>query len=69
MCVYTYTHTHTHICIYIYININFQIELKEKYHQRKPRASINEEYLNRPEKQEYAEQRLEIIERHQGVFK
>ena len=29
--------------MYIYLYINFQIELKEKYHQRKPRASINEQ--------------------------
>ena len=40
---------HVCVCIYIYIYINFQFELNEKYHQRKPRAIINEEYLSRPE--------------------
>ena len=51
--------------------INFQIELKEKYPQRRLRASKNEQNLNQntPEKKkECAEPRLEIIELHQRIF-
>ena len=38
--IYTYTYRY---------RLNFQIELKKKYHQRKPRASTNEQNLNAPE--------------------
>ena len=57
--------------MYIYIHTNFQIELKEKYPQRRLRASKNEQNLNQntPEKKkECAEPRLEIIELHQRIF-
>ena len=41
--------------------MNFQIELKEKYHQRKPRASINELYLNRPENKNVQNKGLKLM--------
>ena len=33
--------------MHIYIYINFQIELKEKYIQKRPRASKNETHQNK----------------------
>ena len=47
--------------IYTHIYINFQIELNEKYHQWKPRASINAEYLNRPENKKVQNKGLKLL--------
>ena len=55
----------------IYVCINFQIKPKEKYLQKRPRASKNKTHQNENNKKEktLANRRFEIIELLQGVFK